>query len=75
MAEWIDAKCNNCGLQREVILFIEPTKPRDALRCPRCASLDVNELRHGAIVQKQLDEILLSPGLLNIGNSDGKNNQ
>lgn len=42
---WVDAKCNKCGLQREVILFVEPTKPQSALRCPRCGSADVQEVR------------------------------
>lgn len=56
MAQWIDAKCRDCGLQREVVLFTEPTKPKDPLRCPRCASLEVSELHPAAEVHRQLDE-------------------
>jgi len=52
---WIDAKCNECGLQREVVLFVEPTKPRDPLRCPRCESLNVTEVKPEAERQRRLD--------------------
>jgi hypothetical protein len=44
---WIDARCEECGLQREVVLFLEPKLPQAKLRCPRCASLRVVEIKTG----------------------------
>lgn len=63
---WIDAKCNDCGLQREVVLFVEPTNPRAPLRCPRCASLNVSDLHNDVERQRELDKALGIPDYIGV---------
>jgi len=43
--KWLNAKCNKCGFKKEVILFLNITKPQAQLKCPECESLDVIELK------------------------------